>query len=135
MDDDLDEDNGEPETTGQRVSRLGLAAFMTSAAIGHFANPKFFDDIVPVWMPGEPRTTTYLSGVAELAAGSLLLMRRTAKLGGWTTLLVLIGVYPANVQMAIDTGVPKTADGWAIWVRLPLQIPLFAWAIRIARRS
>ena len=123
------------ETTGQKLSRFGLAAFMMGAGVSHFVNPEFFDDIVPSWMPSPARTVTHASGAAEFVVGSLLLSRRTAKLGAWSTLLVLIGVYPANVQMAIDTGVPDTPEGWAIWIRLPLQFPMFAWAIRIARRA
>ncbi|HUW01031.1 MAG TPA: MauE/DoxX family redox-associated membrane protein [Acidimicrobiales bacterium] len=123
------------ETAGEKLSRFGLAAFMIGAGIGHFVNPEFFDEIVPSWMPLPNRTVTHASGVAEIAVGSLLLSRRTAKLGAWSTLLVLLGVYPANVQMAIDTGMPEDLEGWAVWIRLPLQFPMFAWAIRIARRS
>ncbi len=123
------------ETTGQKLSRFGLAAFMIGAGVTHFVNPEFYDDIVPEWMPFPARTVTYASGAAEMAVGSLLLSRRTAKLGAWSTLLLLVGVYPANVQMAVDTGVPTDPEGWAIWARLPLQLPMFAWAVRIARRS
>lgn len=118
---------------GARRLRLGLAAFVGFAGAMHFLNPKFFDDIVPTWMPGLPRTTTYVSGAAELACAALVANRRTARVGGWATLLVFISVYPANVQMTIDVGRPTTAQDWAIWARTPLQIPMFLWARRVAR--
>ncbi len=122
-----------PEDPRARRFRLGLAAFVGFAGIMHFANPKFFDDIVPTWMPGTPRSVTNVSGVAELACAALVANRRTARVGGWATLLVFIGVYPANIQMTIDAGRPTSAQDWAVWFRLPLQIPMFLWARRVAR--
>lgn len=124
-----------PEDSRARRFRLGLAAFVGFAGLMHFANPRFFDDIVPNWMPGAPRTTTYASGAAELACAALVANRRTARVGGWATLLVFIGVYPANVQMTIDTGTPTSAQDWAIWARTPLQIPMFLWARRVIREA
>lgn len=99
----------------------------------HFANPKFFDDIVPSWMPGTDRTVTYASGFAELTCAALVANRRTARVGGWVTLATFIGVYPANIQMAIDAGRPSSAMDWGVWFRLPLQIPMFLWARRVER--
>lgn len=125
----------EPETTRERVSRLGLAALMIGAGVTHFVSPGFYDDLVPDWMPGDPRTVTQVSGFAELTVGTLLLGRRTARVGGWSTAALLVAVYPANVQMALDAGAPADAEGWAAWLRLPLQVPLVVWAVRVARRS
>ncbi len=122
-----------PEDPRARRFRLGLAAFVGFAGLMHFARPTFFDDIVPGWMPGTARTTTYLSGAAELACATLVANRRTARIGGWATLLLFIGVYPANVQMTIDVGRPTSAQDWAVWARTPLQIPMFLWARRVAR--
>jgi uncharacterized membrane protein len=115
-----------------RRRRLALAALVGFAGTMHFVAPRFFDDIVPSWMPGTPRTITYVSGAAELACAALVANRRTARLGGWATLLLFIGVYPANVQMTIDAGWPDTAEDWVVWARTPLQIPLFLWARRVA---
>ena len=40
----------------------------------------------------------------------------------------LLAVYPANIQMAVDAGRPRDAEGWAAWLRLPLQLPMIRWA-------
>lgn len=121
------------EDSRARRLRLALTTVVGFAGAMHFLNPRFFDDIVPSWMPGTPRTTTYLSGAAELACAALVLNRRTARVGGWATLLLFIGVYPANLQMTIDVGRPTSAQDWAIWARTPLQVPMFLWARRVAR--
>jgi uncharacterized membrane protein len=98
----------------------------------HFLTPEFFDELVPSWLPGERRLWTYGSGVAELAVGALVGNRRTEHIGGWAALVLFIAVYPANIQDAIDHP-PTDARGVASLVRLPLQLPLFAWAFHHAR--
>lgn len=45
----------------------------------------------------------------------------------------MVAVYPANVQMAVDNK-PRTPYGVAIWLRLPMQFPMIAWALRQTRR-
>jgi len=59
--------------------------------------------------------------VAELACAGLVLAPRTRRAGAWATVLLLIGVFPANVQHALD-------DGGVVWLRLPVQWPLIRWA-------
>ena len=116
---------------------LGLAAFIGGAGVMHFVKPDFFDPIVPDWMPGAARTTTYASGVAELAGAVLVANRRTRTLGAWVCFLTFLGVYPANLQAALDGGTPGqegVAGSAAVaWLRLPLQIPMLIWARRVAR--
>ena len=51
---------------------LRLAALLLGAGTMHFVAPKFFDSTIPTQLPGEARTYTYVSGVAELAIGTAL---------------------------------------------------------------
>jgi len=107
---------------------------MVTAGILHFVIPDAYARIVPRGL-GDARAIVYASGVAEAAAGVLLTSSRTRRLGGWCTAAVLVAVFPANVQMALDA----RSDGGAVqvavaWLRLPLQVPLVLWALRHARR-
>jgi uncharacterized membrane protein len=117
-------------------SRLGLAALMTVAGISHFVVPSMYERIVPAWI-GHERRVVEVSGIAELLGAGLLASRRTRRLGGWWTAVVLVVVFPANIQMALDGGLPDA--GWpansaaAAWARLPLQLPLIWWAFRQTR--
>lgn len=124
----------------QRESRwaLGLAAFIGAAGVMHFVRPSFFDPLVPKWMPGDARTTTYASGVAEIASAVLVANPRTRRIGAWACFLTFLGVYPANIQMALDGGAPHAdppVSATAAWVRLPLQLPMLLWARKVARES
>ncbi len=121
-----------PEPTSRRASRYGLAALLISAGTMHFVSPEFFDDLVPSWVPGERRFWTNISGVAEIAVGALVANRRTERVGGWAAFALFVAVYPANIDDAISNP-PTDARGVVSLVRLPLQLPLFAWALHHAR--
>ena len=116
-----------------------LAAFIGGAGIMHFVRPEFFDDIVPDWMPGEKRTITYVSGAAEITGAVLVVNPRTRRLGGWWCFFTILGVYPANIQAALDGGMtnadPPLDSAAAAWLRLPLQLPMLRWAWRVAREA
>lgn len=116
---------------------LGLAAFIGGAGVMHFVRPEFFDAIVPEWMPGAPRTTTLISGGFELTGALLVANPGTRRFGALFCLLVFLGVYPANIQSALDGGIadapPPFDSAAAAWLRLPLQIPLILWARRVYR--
>jgi uncharacterized membrane protein len=120
------------ERGSHRASRYGLAALLVGAGTMHFVSPEFFDELVPSWVPGEPRLWTNVSGVAEIAVGALVANERTERIGGWAALALFVAVYPANVQDAISHP-PTDGRGVTSLIRLPLQLPLFAWALHHAR--
>ncbi len=79
------------------------------------------------------------SGAAEIVGGALLAHPRTRRLGGWVCAALLVVVFPANVQMALDGGLAGSrsvlGSPAAAWVRLPLQVPLVLWAAWEGRRG
>lgn len=110
-----------------------MAGLLAAAGVMHFVKPEFFDAIVPPALPGEARSWTYASGVAELAVASAVATPRTRHHGALAAAVLFVAVFPANVQAAVDA---RTAVEKAVtWVRLPLQVPLVLWALKIARRS
>ena len=118
--------------TDRPRSRQALAALLLVMGLLHFVAPKPFMRIVPP-MLGRPRFWTYASGVAELVSGGLLVSSRTRNLGGWVAAATIVAVYPANIWMAVDAGRPRDPASIAAWARLPFQVPLVLWAVRIAR--
>jgi len=77
----------------------------------------------------------WISGVAELAGGVGLLLRRYRRWAAYWLALLLVVVFPANIYMAV-VHVPFAGlmgETWIQWLRLPLQIPLIVWALYYAR--
>lgn len=122
---------------GMRHPRIrpapALAATLVATGLLHFATPAPFDTIVPRALPGAPRRWTYLSGAAELAVAAAVTLPRTRRLGGLTAAALFVAVFPANVQMALDWRRRSPAQRTLAWGRLPLQLPLLAWALRASR--
>ena len=98
----------------------------------HFVAPDPFDEIVPRALPGDARVYTYLSGVAELACAALVAWPRTRRIGGFVSAALLLAVFPANVQMAIDWSDREPLERAIAYGRLPLQVPLIALAVSVA---
>ncbi|BEL11649.1 DoxX family protein [Actinoplanes sichuanensis] len=111
----------------------GLAGLLATTGVLHFLAPKPFDGIVPRSLPGSPRTWTYLSGVAELAVAAAVAHPRTRRAGGLAAAALFVAVFPANVKMAADWRHASPAKRAVAFGRLPLQAPLIAWALRVAR--
>jgi uncharacterized membrane protein len=117
------------------VSARIMATFLIVAGVGHFANPTFFDAIVPPWLPPSERFWTLASGVAELAIGIGLLAQRTRSRAAWAAFVLFLAVYPANLYMAWDWRDHVLTDQLVAYGRLPLQFAMFWWAIKLAKAS
>ena len=108
-----------------------LGVFFTLAGIQHFANPEFFNDIVPPWLPPNESFWTYASGVAELIVGPLLIWHRYRRIGALAAIALLIAVYPANIYMTWDWRDRELSERLVSYVRLPLQFVMIWVAYRI----
>lgn len=125
-----------PDDRGQAERRARiLAGALVAMGVLHLVAPGPFDRIVPRVL-GHPRKWTYLSGVAELAGGILTAVPRTRRTGALLATATIVAVYPANWQMALDSGFPpRDAMGWGAWLRLPLQVPMIRFAWRVAQQA
>lgn len=112
---------------------VALATLLGVAGVLHFVTPDFFDEMVPDLLPGTPRFWTLASGVAELGVAALIAVPRTRRFGGLAAVALFVAVFPANVQMAFDWSDRSPVEQAIAWGRLPLQIPLVLWALKVRR--
>lgn len=116
------------------VLRWVLTAVMVAAGINHFVSPASYIAMMPVELPA-PAALVYISGVAEILGGLGLILPATRRAAAIGLVLLLIAVFPANLNMALND-LPlggKPVPSWALWARLPLQLVLIAWAAWYAR--
>ena len=114
-----------------------MGVLITIAGVMHFVNPQFFDDIVPPWLPPSERFWTYLSGVAELIVGPLLVAQRTRRIGALAAIALFVAVYPANLYMTWDWRDRPFSEQLVSYGRLPLQFVMIwlAWRVSVATRT
>jgi uncharacterized membrane protein len=119
---------------GSRSARA-LTALLAIAGLSHFVVPDQYDGIVPQRLPMRPRTWTYLSGVAELACAAAVARPSTRRRGAIAAAALFVAVFPANIQMAWDWRERSHPEFAIALLRLPLQIPLVVWALRVSRAA
>ena len=120
----------------QKPNALQLATAATFLTTGtlHFVLEKFFTAIVPKSLPN-PKALVYISGVFEILGGIGVLFSRTRRPAGWGLIALLISVFPANINMALNPDRFKQFPAWALWARLPLQFAAIALVWRGSLRS
>ena len=120
--------------TRNDAARFSMAALFGGIGLLHFVRPAQFDAIIPASVPAK-RELTYLSGAAELAGATALVVRPSRR-AGWALVALLVAVFPANVNQLVNEveipGVP-TPPRAALWARLPLQ-GLMIWAVLAGTR-
>ncbi len=104
-----------------------MSAFYVLAGLNHFLNTQFYLNMMPPYLPWHPELV-YISGVIEMALGILIIPQATRKFAAWSLILMLIAIFPANIYLAQTNGVTIDAPAIAVWLRLPLQLVLIAWA-------
>lgn len=118
------------------VSTIILAATFIVAGHLHLLRPDIYRPVMPAWLPA-PDTLILVSGVAEILGGVGLLVPRTRRSASIGLILLLIAVFPANIEMLRSyqsRGVPWWVEV-LLWLRLPLQALLIWWVWRTGRRG
>ena len=109
--------------------KIVFALIFIAAGIGHFLSPGLFIKIMPSFVPPPlVSPVVYLSGILEIILGTMLIFPATSSIAAWGLMALLIAVFPANVNLALNPGLTPGFPGWLHWLRLPLQPVLIWWA-------
>jgi uncharacterized membrane protein len=120
-----------------RAAFILMVAFYLFAGYNHFANPGFYEPVIPPWLSEWTREINVVSGIAEIMLGLLLIPKATRKAASWGIVLMLIAFIPSHVYF-IQKGVfqlgPFTITPTFAWIRLLLIHPmLMLWALWAGR--
>ena len=118
----------------KQILKWILAAAFILAGTNHFLDPQFYLKIMPPYLPAH-LLLIYTSGFFEIALGVLLLLPKRQKLAACGLIALLIAVFPANIYMAMNAELFPEINSILIWLRLPLQIILIAWAVWYIKRD
>lgn len=101
-----------------------LGGFFLLAGVMHFVTPGFYLAMMPPWLPAHGMLVA-VSGVAEILGGVGVMTARWRRAAGIGLLVLLVAVFPANIQLLLDARAAGEPTG-LLWLRLPLQ-PVFIW--------
>jgi uncharacterized membrane protein len=95
--------------------------------VAHFTNTAFYLPMMPTYLPMHLELV-YLSGVIEIVLGLLLLIPKYTRFAGKGLVLLLIAVFPANLNMYLNAEQFPDVEPTALLIRLPIQLLLLLWA-------
>lgn len=104
-----------------------MALLYLAAGLNHFWNKRFYLKIMPPWIPFH-EAMVFISGVFEIVLALLLLFPQTRAFAAWGIILLLIAVFPANIQMTLNYWNRNDPKLWMTILRLPIQVLLIWWA-------
>lgn len=125
--------------TSNTISAWALAALLGASAVNHLRNPKFYYSVVPPSLCSDKggrfalmtrQQWVLASAAPEALAAAGLLIPGTRKAAATATALMFAGFTAGHVSSLRRAYGPKgTPAARAIHtLRLPLQVPLVAWA-------
>lgn len=117
----------------KHVSRYLFGAFFVAAGANHFINADFYVRMMPAYLPWHDALVA-ISGVAEIVLGAMLLVPQFQVMAAWGLIALLVAVFPANLNMALHADQFATMSPLGLWIRLPIQGLLIAWAYWYTRR-
>ena len=113
----------------QVVLRWFCALNFVGIGVLHFTHLPTFLPMMPDYLPLH-RELVWLSGAFEILGGVGLLVPATRRFAAWGLLALLVAVFPANLNMAMNEiylpieGLPQNKA--ALWLRLPFQLVFLA---------
>ncbi len=110
-----------------RTGRVMMGGLYVVAGVGHFVVTRAYERVMPTYLPAH-HALVLVSGAAEIAGGLGVLVPQTRRAAAWGIVALLVAVWPANLWMAQHPWLTPGVPVWALWLRVPLQLPLLWWA-------
>ncbi|GAB3271358.1 DoxX family protein [Arthrobacter pigmenti] len=115
------------------ASVLALAGLLTASAINHFTTEHFYYAVVPPSITSRKvsrRDWVHASGVIEFAGAAGLLLPQTRRTAAVCTAVMFAGFTAGHISALRRACGPKGSPKARMihGLRLPLQVPLIAWA-------
>ncbi len=111
--------------------RYAIAVMFAFTGVAHFNKMRRdLAEMIPSFFP-QPMLLVYVTGLAEFLGAAGLLIPRFRLLAGVCLILLLLGMFTANVNAALKGGTLRGKPVTPLWLRTPMQalfIGLIWWA-------
>ena len=112
--------------------RILLGVLFIAAGLNHFWHTAFYVAMMPPYLPWHGELV-YTSGLAEIVLGAWLLVGCWPHLAGWGVVALCVAVLPVHVHMALNPALFSQYTPSGLWLRVPLQGVIMAWALWVTR--
>ena len=104
------------------AGRGALVVMFLFTGFSHFSSLKHdFAAMIPAPLP-DGLWVIYLTGLFEIAGAIGLLIPRTRRLAGICLVLLLVGLFSANVNAALNDIPLRGEAATPLWIRTPMQL-------------
>lgn len=113
----------------QNDALIATTGMFVIIGLVHLRKPDQLTYMIANLMP-KARLLVLLSGLAEIALGAGLLFITTRTWAAWGLIVLLIAIFPANINVAVNKLPPAgglPAKSWYIWSRLLFQPVYILW--------
>ena len=114
--------------------KILFALLFIGGGIAHFTNVGFYLPMMPDYLPFHLELI-YLSGVIEILLGIFILIPKYTRISAVGLILLLLAVFPANINMYLNAENFKNVSQQALLIRLFIQLILIFWAYLYTRKS
>lgn len=121
-------------TVREKISLICMSLLYIAGGINHFVNPLFYERIMPEFIPWH-KLLNLITGIIEIGLGILLLPLLTRRFAAWGIIILLVAVFPANINMMLNYLKEDHPSLWITIVRLPLQLALIGWAYTFTKKA
>ncbi len=110
-------------------ARLAATCMFVFIGVMHFVKPRSLTYMIDNFLPFA-KQLIYLTGALEIILAIGLLFPATQQLSAWGLIGLLVLMFPANINVAVNQlpspgGLP--AKPWYVWSRLAFQPLYLAW--------
>ncbi len=109
------------------VGLIAQSLLYIAGGINHLWHYRFYRAIMPTHYD-HPLGWVNFTGVAEIAGGLGLLPPQTRRLAAWGLVAMLLVYFDVHFYMAAHPWRFARLPKWALWLRIPMQLPLLYWA-------
>lgn len=113
------------------MGRIVCCVVFVILGVMHFVKTNAYMKVMPPVIPFHLECV-YLSGLAEIIGGIMILFQPTRRMAVYGLIALLIAVFPANIYMAMRPDLFPKIPQWVLLLRLPFQ-PIFiyfVWKLR-----
>ncbi len=104
-----------------------MSIFYIISGVNHFRKPSLYEAIIPKYIPYK-MFWNEITGMSQIFFALSIQLPGAQIISAWSIIVLLLLMFPANINMLLDKKASLGIPMWILYLRIPLQFALIAWA-------